>query len=95
MGLVKFITNMPACLTQFAVIPWGLERLLEHFKEAYGNPPIYIHENGQRMRHNSSLEDWPRVKYLNAYIGSVLDAIRYIYIFFFFVLRARYLQNPP
>ncbi|XWS71302.1 hypothetical protein CRYUN_Cryun03dG0126700 [Craigia yunnanensis] len=61
---------------EFPIMPWGLKRLLEYFKDTYGNPPIYIHENGQRMRRNSSLEDWPRVKSLNAYIGSVLDAIR-------------------
>ncbi|KAL1168345.1 hypothetical protein V6Z11_A05G076600 [Gossypium hirsutum] len=60
---------------EFSVTPWALKGLLEYVKEAYGNTPIYIHENGQRTRQNSTLEDWPRVKSLNAYIGSVLDAI--------------------
>uniref|UniRef100_A0A7N2LT82 Uncharacterized protein n=1 Tax=Quercus lobata TaxID=97700 RepID=A0A7N2LT82_QUELO len=32
----------------------------------------------QRTRCNSTLEDWPRVKYLHAYIGSLLDALRQI-----------------
>ena len=33
---------------------------------------------GQRTRRNSTLEDWPRVKYLHGYIGSLLDALRYV-----------------
>lgn len=32
---------------QAPVDPQGLQYLLEYLKEAYGNPPIYIHENGQ------------------------------------------------
>ncbi|TYG67466.1 hypothetical protein ES288_D05G078500v1 [Gossypium darwinii] len=72
--LIPFPHN--ASKFEFSVTPWALKGLLEYVKEAYGNPPIYIHENGQRTRQNSSLEDWPRVKSLNAYIGSVLDAIR-------------------
>ncbi|KAB1226664.1 Beta-glucosidase 11 [Morella rubra] len=31
---------------------------------------------GQRTRHNSSLEDWPRVKSLHGYIGGLLEALR-------------------
>ncbi|KAF2315007.1 hypothetical protein GH714_037519 [Hevea brasiliensis] len=56
--------------------PWGLQGLLEYLKQAYGNPPVYIHENGQVSRRNSSLDDTSRVEYLHAYIGSLLDAIR-------------------
>ncbi|PPR94893.1 hypothetical protein GOBAR_AA25764 [Gossypium barbadense] len=73
--LIPFPHN--ASKFEFSVTPWALKGLLEYVKEAYGNTPIYIHENGQRTRQNSTLEDWPRVKSLNAYIGSVLDAISY------------------
>ncbi|KAK6272519.1 hypothetical protein POUND7_009602 [Theobroma cacao] len=76
MALELLLFQYNASTFEYPILPWGLKRFLEHFKEAYGNPPIYIHENGQRTRRNSSLEDWPRVEYLNAYIGSVLDAIR-------------------
>ncbi|GAB4829875.1 glycosyl hydrolase 1 [Ancistrocladus abbreviatus] len=55
---------------------WGLQGVLEYFKQEYGNPPIYIHENGQRTDRNITLNDTSRVKYLEAFIGSVLDAIR-------------------
>ncbi|XP_050203980.1 beta-glucosidase 11-like [Mercurialis annua] len=55
---------------------WGLQLVLEDFKQAYGNPPIYIHENGQMTPRNSSLEDISRVKCLHSNIGSLLDAVR-------------------
>lgn len=32
---------------QFPSMPWGLEALLEYFKQTYGNPTIYIVENGR------------------------------------------------
>ncbi|XP_050289330.1 beta-glucosidase 11-like isoform X27 [Quercus robur] len=61
---------------EYAIVPWGLQGILEYIKQVYGNPPVYIHENGQRTRRNSTLEDWPRVKYLHGYIGGLLDAVR-------------------
>ncbi|KAG5514223.1 hypothetical protein RHGRI_035581 [Rhododendron griersonianum] len=61
---------------EFPVAPSGLVELLEYFKQFYGNPPIYVHENGQRMCRNATLNDMPRVKYLQGFIGGLLDAIR-------------------
>ncbi|KAI8522668.1 hypothetical protein RHMOL_Rhmol13G0014300 [Rhododendron molle] len=80
---------------EFPVAPSGLVELLKYFKQFYGNPPIYVHENGlslslslsppvklslvltgQRMRRNATLNDMPRVKYLQGFIGGLLDAIR-------------------
>uniref|UniRef100_A0A2P2JV87 Beta-glucosidase 11 isoform X1 n=3 Tax=Rhizophora mucronata TaxID=61149 RepID=A0A2P2JV87_RHIMU len=61
---------------EFPTRPWGLQAILEYIKQAYGNPPVYIHENGQMTRRNSSLEDTSRVKFLHAHMGSVLDSIR-------------------
>ncbi|KAJ6404199.1 hypothetical protein OIU84_012394 [Salix udensis] len=71
---VKLYYNLSAY--EFEIRPRDLQQILENFKSAYGNPPIYIQENGQKTRRGSSLEDPSRVKYLHAYIGSVLDAIR-------------------
>ncbi|KAB5569451.1 hypothetical protein DKX38_003244 [Salix brachista] len=71
---VKLYYNLSAY--EFEIRPRDLQQILENFKSAYGNPPIYIQENGQRTQRGSSLEDPSRVKYLHAYIGSVLDAIR-------------------
>ncbi|ESW16310.1 hypothetical protein PHAVU_007G145900 [Phaseolus vulgaris] len=61
---------------EYPVTPWGLREELNKFKLLYGNPPIFIHENGQRTASNSSLQDVSRVKYLHGYIGGVLDALR-------------------
>ncbi|KAL6339882.1 hypothetical protein AAG906_034971 [Vitis piasezkii] len=61
---------------QFPVMPWGLQEVLEYFKQVYGNPPVYIHENGQRTQRNTSLNDTGRVKYLQGYIGALLNAVR-------------------
>ncbi|KAK6937380.1 Glycoside hydrolase family 1, partial [Dillenia turbinata] len=61
----------------YPVIPWGLQGVLEYFKEKYGNPPLYIHENGQRTEsRTTTLNDTSRVLYIQGYIGSLLDAMR-------------------
>ncbi|ONI01745.1 hypothetical protein PRUPE_6G156300 [Prunus persica] len=62
--------------SMYPIAPWGLQRLLEYMKQNYGNPPIYIHENGQQTARNSSLEDRSRVKYLRGHIQSLLAAVR-------------------
>ncbi|KAK9281422.1 hypothetical protein L1049_004324 [Liquidambar formosana] len=61
---------------EFPSKPEGLRGVLEYFKQAYGNPPVYIHENGQRTRRNASLNDTPRVEYMKDFIGALLDAVR-------------------
>ncbi|XP_073283365.1 beta-glucosidase 10-like [Primulina huaijiensis] len=61
---------------QNPVYPWGLYGLLEYLKQVYGNILVYIHENGQKIRRNGTLEDTARVEYLHAYIGAVLEAVR-------------------
>ncbi|MCD7459105.1 hypothetical protein HAX54_040105 [Datura stramonium] len=54
----------------------GLQGVLEYFKQAYGNPPMYIHENGQMTPRTAILNDTTRVEYLQVYIGNLLDAVR-------------------
>ncbi|KAG2402922.1 Hydroxyisourate hydrolase [Vigna angularis] len=61
---------------EYPITPWVMREELNKFKLLYGNPPIFIHENGQRTASNSSLQDVSRVKYLHEYIGGVLDALR-------------------
>ncbi|PIA61404.1 hypothetical protein AQUCO_00300735v1 [Aquilegia coerulea] len=61
---------------EFPIDPMGMQGSLEYFKQNYGNPPIYIHENGQRTLRNTSMNDTSRVKYFEGYIGSLLDALR-------------------
>ncbi|XP_058766265.1 hydroxyisourate hydrolase-like isoform X1 [Vicia villosa] len=61
---------------EYPMAPWALQEVLETFKTLYGNPPMFIHENGQRTASNASLHDVSRVEYLRAYIGSTLDSLR-------------------
>ncbi|PSR94761.1 Cyanidin 3-O-glucoside 7-O-glucosyltransferase(AA7GT) like [Actinidia chinensis var. chinensis] len=58
------------------ITPSGLVGLLEYFQQFYGNPPIYIHENGQRTYRNTTLQDIGRVRHMHGYIGGLLDAVR-------------------
>ncbi|KAL5983745.1 glycosyl hydrolase 1 [Asimina triloba] len=61
---------------QFPAVPSGLRKVLEYVKQVYGNPPIYIHENGFPGPSNETLEDSTRVEYLDGYIRNMLDAVR-------------------
>ncbi|GKV53965.1 hypothetical protein SLEP1_g60476 [Rubroshorea leprosula] len=42
--MIPFEQN--ASVFEFPVTPWGLKGVLEYVKQTYGNPPVYIHENG-------------------------------------------------
>ncbi|PHT38650.1 Beta-glucosidase 1 [Capsicum baccatum] len=68
--------DSPPGQIEYPVTQPGLGDILEYLKQAYGNPPIYIHENGQLTRRNATLNDTSRVEYLQAYIGNLLDAMR-------------------
>ncbi|CAN4093067.1 unnamed protein product [Withania somnifera] len=68
--------DSPPGQIEYPVTQPGLGEILEYLKQAYGNPPIYIHENGQLTKRNATLNDTSRVEYLQAYIGNLLDAMR-------------------
>ncbi|CAN0889013.1 Lactase/phlorizin hydrolase [Linum grandiflorum] len=74
MEVRDFIADMGAQVIY--VTPWALQDILEDFKLLYGNPPLYIHENGQVNIRNTSLKDTKRIEYMHAYVGAVLGAIR-------------------
>eukprot|EP00058_Branchiostoma_floridae_P022660 XP_002608150.1 hypothetical protein BRAFLDRAFT_90436 [Branchiostoma floridae] len=59
------------------VVPWGLRRLLKFIKLNYGDPDVYITENG-RSDHDEQppiTEDADRICYYMGYIDEVLKAI--------------------
>uniref|UniRef100_A0A1D1YF46 Beta-glucosidase 22 n=1 Tax=Anthurium amnicola TaxID=1678845 RepID=A0A1D1YF46_9ARAE len=58
------------------VDPPGLQRVLEYFKQEYGNPPIYVQENGYGSLFNGTLNDTARIDAIGGFIGAVLAAIR-------------------
>ncbi|KAI3983379.1 hypothetical protein MKX01_013446 [Papaver californicum] len=79
---VQYISNWSGegvLPVEFLITPSGLQEVLEYFKQVYGNPPMYIHENGQRLlraQRETSMNDTSRVNYLKGYIGGLLDALR-------------------
>ncbi len=48
-----------------------MRRLLNWIKKEYGNPPVYITENGVGTSY-AELDDEDRVQYLKAYIDEAL-----------------------
>ncbi|XP_019131713.1 lactase-like a [Larimichthys crocea] len=58
-------------------VPWGFRRLLNFVKTQYGNPMIYVTENGvsEKTLCTDLCDDW-RVKYFKDYINEMLKAIK-------------------
>ncbi|CAK1544192.1 unnamed protein product [Leptosia nina] len=59
--------------TWLKVVPWGFRKLLNKIREEYGNPPVYITENGCAT--GVGLMDDNRVAYYKAYLASMMDAM--------------------
>ncbi len=61
------------------VYPEGFTELLTMMKNVYGNPPVYITENGAAYFDevkSGSVNDQPRINYLASHINTVLEAKR-------------------
>uniref|UniRef100_A0A8C7ZT09 Cytosolic beta-glucosidase n=1 Tax=Oryzias sinensis TaxID=183150 RepID=A0A8C7ZT09_9TELE len=58
-------------------VPWGFRRLLNFVKTQYGNPTIYVTENGvsEKMLCTELCDDW-RIQYFKDYINEMLKAIK-------------------
>ncbi|KAF1393268.1 hypothetical protein PFLUV_G00036770 [Perca fluviatilis] len=58
-------------------VPWGFRRLLNFVKTQYGNPMIYVTENGvsEKMLCTDLCDDW-RMQYFKDYIDEMLKAIK-------------------
>ncbi|XP_031485985.1 beta-glucosidase 22-like isoform X2 [Nymphaea colorata] len=76
--LILFPDNSSSEFSLFdlPVRPWGLKCSLEYIKIAYDNHPVFIHENGFGTPPDVGLNDTERVDYLNAYLESLLAAVR-------------------
>ncbi|XP_064422022.1 lactase-like protein [Latimeria chalumnae] len=58
-------------------VPWGFRRLLNFVKTQYGNPRIYVTENGvSEKQHCVELCDEWRIQYLKDYINEMMKAIK-------------------
>ncbi len=64
----------------WGINPAGLGELMVHIKNEYGNPPLYITENGTAMPDvadaNGFVADWDRINYLRAHLMAAHDAIQ-------------------
>lgn len=58
------------------VVPWGFRKLLNWLKDTYGNPEIYITENGYPGFPDESLVDTIRINYYRDYINQMLKAVK-------------------
>lgn len=58
------------------IVPWGMRRLLNWIKDTYGNPELYITENGYADPENGTIDDPIRTGFYRDYINEVLKAIK-------------------
>uniref|UniRef100_A0A8C5DR26 Cytosolic beta-glucosidase n=1 Tax=Gouania willdenowi TaxID=441366 RepID=A0A8C5DR26_GOUWI len=58
-------------------VPWGFRRLLNFVKLQYGNPMIYVTENGvsEKMLCTDLCDDW-RIQYYKEYVNEMLKAVK-------------------
>uniref|UniRef100_A0AAV2L0A3 Cytosolic beta-glucosidase n=1 Tax=Knipowitschia caucasica TaxID=637954 RepID=A0AAV2L0A3_KNICA len=58
-------------------VPWGFRRLLNFVKSQYGNPTVYVTENGvsEKMQCPELCDEW-RIQYFRDYTNEMLKAIK-------------------
>jgi len=67
--------------TWLYVVPWGIHKMLHWVSARYGNPPIYVTENGVSVPHENdlpleqALHDQFRIDFYSQYISNVSLAI--------------------
>ncbi|XP_020710414.2 myrosinase 1-like [Athalia rosae] len=55
------------------IVPEGIGNVLRKIKDTYGNPPVYMFENG--VSDKGEIEDYVRINYYHDYISEILTAI--------------------
>nr|DAD23187.1 TPA_asm: hypothetical protein HUJ06_024650 [Nelumbo nucifera] len=64
------------------IVPWGIRKLARYVKDKYGNPPVFITENGMDdpnkpfMALSTALQDNKRISYHRDYLSNLSAAIR-------------------
>jgi beta-glucosidase len=63
----------------WGIYPPGMTAVLESLRDRYGNPPVYITENGTALVDTPDskgfVDDWGRVDYLRSYLRAVHAAV--------------------
>lgn len=64
---------------RWAVVPWGCRKLLGWIAERYGNPPLFITENGcamdDRVEEDGRVDDLDRLEFYRGYLEACHQAI--------------------
>ncbi len=63
----------------WSIVPWGCEKLLGWIDERYGQPDIYITENGASFDDlvvNGAVDDQYRIDFLDGYLSACHEAIQ-------------------
>jgi beta-galactosidase len=63
---------------QWAIVPWGVNKLLHWIKNRYNNPPIIITENGCAFNdgiENGEINDQRRINFFEGYISAIKNAV--------------------
>ncbi|MBK6932294.1 MAG: beta-glucosidase [Saprospirales bacterium] len=63
----------------WAVVPWGCRKLLEWIAGRYGNPPLYITENGCAFNdkpENGRVHDPDRIAFFEGYLSEIHQAMQ-------------------
>ncbi|KAL0184861.1 hypothetical protein M9458_020557, partial [Cirrhinus mrigala] len=63
------------------IVPLGFRRLLKFIKDNYGNPPVYVTENGVSERGPVDLNDVIRIHYYENYINQALKGKKIMHQF--------------
>ncbi|CAN1295668.1 Beta-glucosidase 40 [Linum perenne] len=64
------------------IVPEGMRSLMNYIRTRYGNPPVFVTENGMDDSNNplipiqDALKDVKRIKYLNDYLTNLLASIK-------------------
>ncbi|MCJ7433566.1 MAG: family 1 glycosylhydrolase, partial [Anaerolineales bacterium] len=65
---------------KWGIHPMGLKNELLYIKEKYGNPKVYVTENGCAMPdvpdQNGFVADWDRIRYVQAHLQALHEAIQ-------------------
>jgi beta-glucosidase len=65
---------------KWGIDPNGLKRELLHVKQNYGNPKLYVTENGCAMPdvpdEKGYVRDWDRIRYISSHLQALHEAIQ-------------------
>jgi len=71
--------SWPLTHFQWAVVPWGCRKLLRWIADRYGNPPLYITENGCALEDvvspDGSVDDPDRIDFYQGYLAACHEAL--------------------